>query len=83
MTSASRIAHASPVPAHTMFGLDGATASAPIACTAMESKTGLNVAPLSLDFQMPPEAAPRYQTRVSPGTPVTAENRPPPAGPIN
>src|SRR5690348_3140246 len=82
MTSASRIAHASPVPAHTMFGLDGATARAPIAWTAAESKIGLNVAPLSLDFHTPPEAAPTYQTRGSPGTPTTAENRPPPAGPI-
>src|SRR5438094_5866943 len=82
MTSGSRIAHASPVPAQTMFGFDGATARAPIACTGIESKTGRNVTPLSLDFQMPPEAAPTYQTRGLPGTPVIAENRPPPAGPI-
>ena len=31
ITSASRMAHASPVPAHTWFGLDGATAREPIA----------------------------------------------------
>src|SRR5471032_1233434 len=80
--SASRIAHASPVPAHTIDGLDGATASAPMACTGILSDTGRNVAPLSLDFQTPPDAAPTYHTLASPGTPVIAENRPPSAGPI-
>src|SRR5512143_3421804 len=81
--SASRMAHASPVPAQTIDGLDGATASAPIACTRMLSKTGRNVAPLSTDFHTPPEAAPKYQTRASPGTPEIAEMRPPSAGPID
>ena len=76
------MAQASPVPAHTIEGLDGATASAPIACTFMLSKTGRKVAPLSTDFHTPPDAAPRYQTRASPGTPVMAEIRPPSAGPI-
>jgi hypothetical protein len=40
MTSASRIAHASPVPAQTTFGFDADTASAPIACTDWLSNTG-------------------------------------------
>src|SRR5512146_2786005 len=79
--SASRIAHASPVPAHTVDGLDGATASAPIAWTFIESNTGRNVAPLSTDFHMPPDAAPTYHTRRSPGTPVIDAMRPPSAGP--
>src|ERR1044071_8460614 len=81
MRSASRMAHASPVPAQTIEGFDGATASAPIACTFIESKTGRNVAPLSTDFQTPPDAAPTYHTRRSPGTPVIAAMRPPSAGP--
>src|SRR5947208_16082033 len=48
----------------------------------MLSETGRKVAPLSTDFQTPPEAAPRYQTRASPGTPLIAAMRPPSAGPI-
>src|SRR5574338_1322891 len=83
MTSASRIAHASPVPAHTTFGLDGDTASAPIACTDWVSKTGTYVAPLSLDFQTPPDAAPRYHVLGSPTTPAMAAMRPPATGPRN
>src|SRR5690242_8676788 len=75
------MAQPSPVPAHTIDGFDGAIANAPIACTGIESETGRNVAPLSTDFHTPPEAAPRYQTRASPGTPVIAETRPPSAGP--
>src|SRR5947209_20491934 len=76
------MAHASPVPTHTVDGLDGATANAPIACTGMLSDTGRKVEPLSVDFHTPPDAAPRYQTRGSPGTPEIAEMRPPSAGPI-
>ena len=56
--SLSRIAQASPVPAHTVFGSDAATASAPMAATGWLSKMGEKVAPLSVDFQMPPDAAP-------------------------
>ena len=63
-------------------GFDGAIASAPIACTGMLSDTGRNVAPLSTDFQIPPDAAPRYHTREFPGTPVIDAMRPPSAGPI-
>ena len=58
MMSASRIAQASPVPAHTILGSDGDTARAPIACTGWWSKIGVNVWPLSVVFQIPPEAAP-------------------------
>ena len=73
ITSTSRIAHASPVPAQTMFGSEGATATAPMACAVILSKTGTNVFPSSTDFHTPPEAEARYQTRTSPGTPVIAE----------
>src|SRR5579862_5562920 len=82
MTSTSRMAHASPVPAQTMLGSDGATASAPIACADILSKTGTNVLPSSTDFHTPPEAEPRYQMRTSPGTPVIDATRPPKDGPI-
>ena len=76
------MAHASPVPIQTVDGLDGATESAPIAWTGRLSEIGRNVAPLSTDFHTPPDAAPRYQTRGLPGTPLIAEMRPPSAGPI-
>ena len=58
MTSLSRIAHASPVPAQTTFGSDGATASAPIAATGMLSDTGTQRPPPSVVFHTPPDAAP-------------------------
>src|SRR6185437_2235397 len=82
MTSASRIAHASPVPAHTVPGSDGAVASAPIACTSILSNTGTKVRPLSLDFHTPPDAEPMYHVRGSPATPDTEAMRPPFAGPM-
>jgi hypothetical protein len=56
--SMSRTAQPSPVPAHTTFGLVGATASAPIACDDSLSKVGFQVAPPSVVFHTPPEAAP-------------------------
>jgi hypothetical protein len=56
--SLSRITQASPVPAHTCLGSDGATASAPMACADWPSKTGVKRMPPSVDFQTPPEAAP-------------------------
>src|ERR1041384_5492487 len=83
MTSASRIAQASPVPAQTMDGLDGATASAPIAWTGVLSNTGVLVTPPSVLFHTPPDAEPKQSVSESPGTPATAEMRPPPAGPMN
>ena len=48
----------SPVPAQTTFGSDCATASAPIDCTGCASKTGVQLTPPSVVFQMPPDAAP-------------------------
>ena len=48
MTSLSRIAHASPVPAQITLGSDGATASAPIAATGMLSDTGFQWMPPSV-----------------------------------
>src|SRR3954466_2496377 len=81
--SASRIAHASPVPAHTMFGSDCDVASEPIAWTDCLSNTGTNVLPLSTDFHTPPDAAPRYQVFRSPATPAIDAKRPPAAGPRN
>ena len=56
--SMSRTAHASPVPAQTMFGLLCETASAPIACDVWSSKVGFQVVPPSVDFHTPPDAAP-------------------------
>ena len=50
--------YASPVPAQTTFGSDGATASAPIDCTGWPSKIGAQCTPPSVVFQMPPDAAP-------------------------
>src|ERR1035437_718623 len=82
ITSASRIAHASPVPAQTWVGSDCDTASAPIACAVCLSKTGENVLPSSVDFHTPPDAAPTYQMRTSPGTPEIDATRPPNDGPI-
>ena len=58
MTSLSRIAHASPVPAQTMLESDGATASAPMAVTAKASDTGVHRTPPSVVFHTPPDAAP-------------------------
>src|SRR6266702_2807766 len=49
---------ASPVPAQTIFSLDGSSAMAPMDCTGCLSKTGLKVVPPSSDFQTPPLAAP-------------------------
>ena len=49
---------ASPVPAQTMFGSDGATASEPMDCTGCASKIGVQFTPPSVVFQMPPDAAP-------------------------
>src|SRR4051812_33096300 len=82
-TSASRIAHASPVPAHTVLGSDCDVASEPIAMASCLSNTGRKVLPLSVDFQTPPDAAPRYQVLGSPATPAIDATRPPDAGPRN
>ena len=58
MTSMSRMAHGSPVPAHTVVGSEGATAKAPIAATGWLSKTGVQFSPASTVFHTPPDAAP-------------------------
>src|SRR5512138_1448321 len=50
--------HASPVPTHTVLGLLGSIATAPIDCTGCLSNTGLNVVPPSRDFHTPPDAEP-------------------------
>src|SRR2546428_12470220 len=68
---------ASPVPAQTIFSLEGSIASAPMDCTGCRSNTGLNVVPPSIDFQTPPLAAPT-KTVVLPFSlhPATAAIRP-------
>ncbi len=48
---------ASPVPTHTTFGFDGATATAPTDPVRTESKTGVQVTPALVDFHTPPVAA--------------------------
>ena len=48
----------SPVPAHTTFGSDCATASEPMDWTGCVSNTGVQFTPPSVVFQMPPDAAP-------------------------
>src|SRR5215472_13588484 len=67
----------SPVPAQTIFSLDGSIAIAPMDCTGCLSKTGLKVVPPSIDFQTPPLAAPT-NTMVFPFSfrPATAAMRP-------
>src|SRR2546429_6298536 len=47
----------SPVPAHTCIVSDGAIASSPIETQGQLSKTGRNVVPALVVFQMPPAAA--------------------------
>ena len=53
-----RAINTSPVPTHTTFGSDGATAIEPIAVVASRSKIGVQVVPLLIDFQTPPMPAP-------------------------
>src|SRR5688500_8663370 len=53
---------ASPVPAHTMFEFDGATATSPTDATPASSNTGRQFAPPLVDFHTPPVAAARYTT---------------------
>src|SRR5580698_2504788 len=67
----------SPVPAHTIFELDGSRATAPIDCTSCRSKTDLNVVPPLMDFQTPPLADAAKTVRRPPSlTAVTAAIRP-------
>src|SRR5258708_27763748 len=50
--------HDSPVPTHTILGLDRSIATAPTDCTGSRSNTGLKVVPPLTDFQTPPLAEP-------------------------
>src|SRR5262249_37597631 len=50
---------ASPVPTYTMFGLEGATAMAPIEAIGCESKIGAQVRPELVDFHTPPPTDPK------------------------
>src|SRR3954468_11535406 len=69
--------HDSPVPTHTVCGLLGSIAIAPIDCTGCLSNTGLTVVPPSCDFHTPPDAAPMYSRVLPPTTrPATAAIRP-------
>ena len=67
----------SPVPTHTVRGLVGSMAIAPIDCTGLASKTGLKVVPPSSERHTPPLAAPT-NTIVFPSSflAATAEMRP-------
>src|SRR5437764_3007671 len=69
--------HASPDPAHTISGLVGSSASAPIDCTGCLSNTGRKVVPPSVDFHTPPDAAPTNTVVLPPALrAATAATRP-------
>src|SRR5881397_945771 len=73
----------SPVPAHTCIVSDGAIASSPIDTHFSLSKTGRNVVPALVVFQMPPAAAATKNVFDGLGIPVTLDTRPPMfAGPM-
>ncbi len=72
----------SPVPAHTVSGSLGAIARSPIETTRSLSKTGRNVVPLLVVFQIP-LVAPATKKVFVPGIPSTSVTRPDMfAGPI-
>src|SRR5215471_18019630 len=74
----------SPEPAQMMEGSDGATARSPMVETASLSKTGSQVMPLLVVFQMPPEATPTYTMLGLDSTTAKSSMRPPiTAGPIS
>src|SRR6266513_4342248 len=68
-------ASSSPVPAHTCVVSDGAIASSPIDTHFSLSKTGRNVVPALVVFQMPPAAAATKNVFDGLGMPVTLETR--------
>src|SRR5712691_12110539 len=73
----------SPVPAHTCVVSDGAIASSPIDTQRSLSKTGRNVVPALVVFQIPPAAAATKNVRDGLGMPATLDTRPPMfAGPM-
>src|SRR5712691_12316498 len=67
----------SPVPAHTCIVSDGAIASSPIDTHFSLSKTGRNVVPALVVFQIPPAAAATKNVFEGLGIPTTLETRPP------
>src|SRR6185436_17110691 len=73
----------SPMPIHTVSGLESDTATAPTEELVMSpSVTALQLLPASVVFQRPPPTAPKYASRGRPFTPDTAIERPPRAGPM-
>src|SRR5712664_1281504 len=66
----------SPVPAHTCVVSDGAIASSPIDTQRSLSKTGRNVVPALVVFQIPPAAAATKKVRDGLGMPATLDTRP-------
>src|SRR5580658_8878234 len=67
----------SPVPTHTIFGLEGSMVAAPIDCTSGRSNTDLKVVPPLTDFQTPPLAdAAKTVSRPLSVAAVTAAIRP-------
>src|SRR6266850_6665820 len=73
----------SPVPAQTCIVSDGAIATSPIDTHFSLSKTGRNVVPALVVFQIPPAAAATKNVFDGLGIPVTLDTRPPMfAGPM-
>src|SRR6267143_2921096 len=67
----------SPVPAHTCVVSDGAIASSPIDTHFSLSKTGRNVVPAFVVFQIPPAAAATRNVFDGLAIPTTLDTRPP------
>src|SRR6267143_5956201 len=66
----------SPVPAHTCIVSDAAIASSPIDTHFSLSKTGRNVVPALVVFQIPPAAAATKNVRDGLAMPATLDTRP-------
>src|SRR5258708_21883576 len=66
----------SPVAAQTMFVSEGAIASMPMEMIGLSSKTGRQVTPLFVVFQMPPAAAATNIVFDGLGMPTTSDSRP-------
>src|SRR5262245_42943145 len=74
---------ASPVPTHTMFGFEGASAIEPTETVVSRSNTGIQELPRLVVFHTPPDAVAAYTTSVLFSTTATSITRPPVvAGPI-
>src|SRR5260370_7076687 len=61
----------SPVPTHTTFGLDGASAIAPIEAVGWSAKTAVQAFPPSLVFHPPPPPPPTHYPFGCPPLPPT------------